>query len=96
MKRLLYIDNLRIFLISLVAIFKRFINDQNNTGKTLSSAAYTVYIIHPLVLVGMAILFRNMALTPLLKFILLAPIALISVFVIAILIKKLPFTRKIL
>ena len=68
-------------------------------GRLLRAAAagsYTVYIFHPLILVILALCIRDIALHPLAKFALLAPVALATCFCSAHLIRRLPFARRIL
>ncbi len=83
-------------IVGLIGISKKYFNNQRNLAKSLSAAAYGVFIFHPPVVVGISILFRNWLINPLLKFIILAPAALIACFLIALFFKKLPFLNKIL
>ena len=62
----------------------------------MSSDAYTVYIIHAPMLVLIAVLLVDVNLPPILKFIVVAPIALIIIFLVAELLRRLPLIRKIL
>lgn len=82
-------------IVSLSALFRKYFHSQGSFLSNLSDSAYAVYFIHPLVLVSMAILFRNIHIDPFLKFILLAPIALVAVFVTGYLIKRLPFSKRV-
>lgn len=71
----------------------------NRQGSFLQAAAadsYTVYIIHPLLLVIMSLCLQGFVLHPLAKFALLAPVALAACFGSAHLIRKLPLSRRIL
>jgi peptidoglycan/LPS O-acetylase OafA/YrhL len=71
----------------------------DHQGRVLRAAAadsYTVYIFHPLVLVILALCIRDIALHPLAKFALLAPVALAASFGSAHFIRRLPFARRIL
>lgn len=76
--------------------FGKSFNRQNRLLKTAAAGAYTVYIIHPLVLIILALSTRHLALHPLAKFVLLAPVALGACFGAAYLIRHLPIARKIL
>jgi glucan biosynthesis protein C len=82
--------------ISLLYIFREKFNRQGSLAAAMSASAYTVFIIHALVVVGVALLFRGYPMHPLLKFFLLAPLAVVVCFVIASRIRKLPLARDIL
>lgn len=71
-------------------------NRQNIFLEAAAADSYTVYIIHPLVIVILALCLQGYALHPLAKFVLLAPVALAACFGSAHLIRKLPFARRIL
>lgn len=74
---------------------KRF-NQQSSFWEAAASDSYTVYIIHPLVIVMLALGIQGYALHPLAKFVLVAPVALAACFGGAHLTRKLPFARRIL
>lgn len=82
-------------IIGLVGIFKQRFNRQGKWAILLSGAAYAVYIIHPVVIVTLSVLLKNWEIYPVLKFILLAPIAIISCYGLGILIKKIPGIGKV-
>lgn len=71
-------------------------NRQGNRQKSLSASAYTVYVFHSLILVALSLAFRHIAISPTAKFVILAPIALVSCFAISNGIRQLPFARNIL
>lgn len=83
-------------IIGLVGIFKQHFNRQGHWANQLSKAAYAVFIIHPVIIVSISILFKSWEVYPVLKFVLLAPIALISCFGIGMLLKKVPGVEKVL
>ncbi len=83
-------------MIGLFGLASHFFNHQGKGLKLLSESAYTAYIIHPAVLVAMALLFREWGINPLLKFILLAPVALAACFSTAWLIRQIPGFKKVL
>jgi glucans biosynthesis protein C len=83
-------------IIALIGLFKKKFNNQGILAKRLSGAAYAVFIIHPPVIVALALLLKNWDLYPVLKFILVAPIALFLCFGIAILLKQIPGFKRIL
>ena len=74
---------------------KRF-NHQSSFWEAAAADSYTVYIIHPLVIVMLALCLQGYVLHPLAKFALLAPVALAVCFGSAHLTRKLPFARRIL
>ena len=74
---------------------KRF-NYQSSFWEAAAADSYTVYIIHPLVLVILALGMQGYNLHPLAKFALLAPVALAACFGSAHLTRKLPLARRIL
>ena len=61
----------------------------------LSRNAYAVYIFHPLVLVALALLLRNWDVDPALKFLVVAPVAIVGSFLLAAVITSIPGVRKI-
>ena len=83
-------------IIGLTGIFKQKLNKQNNLTKRLSADAYTVYIIHTPLLVLLTLLLTNLPLYPAVKFLVVAPISLILIFLAAGLIRRLPMAKKIL
>jgi surface polysaccharide O-acyltransferase-like enzyme len=83
-------------IISLSVLFREKYNYQGRLLRSMSASAYTVYIIHAPVLVFLAICLRSFALGPLLKFVLIAPLAVSLCFLLSNYIKKLPIARSIL
>ena len=85
------------FSMFLIYYFKKFFNKTNPFVEELSKCAYTVFIFHNLVLWLYANLFKSvMTTSPLLNFVLLGFASVISSFVIAYFIRRLPFLNKIL
>lgn len=82
--------------LGLLGIAKRKLNFQGKTAKVLSESSYGVYVFHPPVLLVISALFLQWNINQLLKFIALAPLALLSCFVLAILLKKIPGVNKVL
>jgi hypothetical protein len=83
-------------IIGLTGIFKRKLNKQNKVARSMSADAYTVYIIHPTLLVLLTLSLTNLHLYPLLKFIVIAPVALVFIFLAADIVRRLPLAKKIL
>jgi hypothetical protein len=82
--------------IGLLVLFRDRLNYQGALAKDMAASAYTVFIIHPPVIVLLALALRGVTLHPLLKFVLVAPIAIAICFVLAHYIRKLPLARDIL
>jgi glucan biosynthesis protein C len=62
----------------------------------LAANAYTVYLIHPLVIVSVASAFSTVALYPLLKFGIAVLLVLLLCFLVGLVIRKLPLANRIL
>ena len=82
--------------IGLIYLFRRNWNRQGRLAKFLSPNAYIAYIIHAQVITATALVLRNVDLYPLLKFGLAVAIAVPLSFVIGNLIRKLPYTDRLL
>ena len=65
-------------------------------GGAAAANSYAVYVLHPAILVILALCVRDLALDSLVKFALLAPVALATCFGSAHLIRKLPSVGRIL
>jgi glucan biosynthesis protein C len=83
-------------ILGLIGIFKQKLNTQGKWAKQLSGAAYAVFIIHPLVIVTLSSFLKDWKVYPILKFILLAPVALFICYTLGILLKKTPVINKII
>jgi glucan biosynthesis protein C len=82
--------------IGLVYVFRRYANQRGNLARFLVPNAYTAYLIHAPVLVIVALAMRNVDLYPLLKFVLAGLVAVPLCFLISDLIRKLPYTQRVL
>lgn len=82
--------------IGLLVLFRQRWNRQGRLAKGLAANAYTVYLIHPLVIVSFAYAFQAVALYPLLKFVIAVLIALPLCFLISSFIRKIPLAGRIL
>ena len=82
-------------LLLLQAFQKRF-TTQNRVQSAMASAAYTVYIIHPVILVLLSYLLLGVNVHPLVKFALIVPMGTVITFTAAHLIKQIPGTGKVL
>ena len=83
-------------IIGLLGLGKKYINRQGKLARALSESAYGVFVFHAPIIVGISALLRGFDVPQLLKFIIVAPIALIICFLFAWLVKQLPVIKKIL
>lgn len=83
-------------IIALVVLFRERFDQQGRLAKAMSDSSYAVYFIHAPVLVFLTLALRDVRLYPLLKFALLAPVAVALCFVLAYLLRQLPGVRRIL
>jgi len=82
--------------IGLIYLFRRNVNRQGKLAKFLSSNAYTAYIIHGVVITIMALAVRDVMVYPLLKWALVALVAVPLCFGLSHLIRKLPYPDRVL
>jgi glucan biosynthesis protein C len=83
-------------IIVLLIGFRERFDRQSALAKAMSDSTFTVYFIHAPVLVFLALALRGWDLYPLLKWALVSPVAILSCFLIAYLLRKVPLLRKIL
>jgi glucan biosynthesis protein C len=90
----------QVFAVGLIInLLWRFHVRRNTAGPVLSSAAastYTVYILHPIVVVSLALVLRDVAIPSLAKFALTAPVAVLLLFASAHYIRRAPVLRRVL
>ena len=82
--------------IILLVWFRKRFNRQGTLTRAMSASAYTAYIIHQPVLIFLGLTLMGIALYPLLKFALVAPVAVALCFLLSNYIRKLPLARRIL
>lgn len=80
----------------LLGIFKTYLNRQSSFVKKLSDGAYGVYVFHTPLLLLISLVFLNLQVPPLLKFLILAPPVLFICFLVAWLIKQIPGIKRIM
>jgi surface polysaccharide O-acyltransferase-like enzyme len=80
----------------LLVLFRKRFNRQGSFEKFLSANAYTVYILHPLVIVGLAYGLHTVALYPLLKYGIAVMVAVPCCFVLSALVRMIPYAKRIL
>ena len=69
--------------IGLITLFRKKLNTQGKASKTVSSNAYTIYLIHAPVLVVISVLFVVILIFALLKFVIVLSIVLLLCFLIS-------------
>jgi hypothetical protein len=82
--------------IGLLVLFRQRWNHQGRVAKGLAASVYTVYLIHPVILVGFAYAFQVVALYPLLKWAIAVLITIPLCFLISSLIRKIPLVNRVL
>jgi len=83
-------------IISLLFLFRKWLNRQGGAAKAISASSYTAYIVHAPVLVFLTLAIRNIRIYPLLKFALAVLIAVPLCFALGNFIRQLPLARRIL
>lgn len=71
-------------------------NDGSAYMKKLSDNAFGVYIFHPLILIALSLLVHSLTIDPVIKLLVVAPLAVVLSFVFAALIRKIKFVRAII
>ena len=83
-------------IIGLVVLFRERFNRQGSTGRFLSAQAYAVYVIHPLVLVGLGHALSWLDAIAVVKFAVMATLAVPLCWLAAYAVRSLPFARRVL
>ncbi|MFC4411258.1 acyltransferase family protein [Chungangia koreensis] len=82
--------------ILLIELFKKKYNDMPNFIKWLSDNAFTVYILHPPVIVSWSILFHTLDIPAISKFVIVSLLSLVTTFAFAHVLRLIPYTRRVL
>jgi glucan biosynthesis protein C len=82
--------------ISLIYVFRRYANRGGRLARLLSRNAYTAYLIHEVVIVALAYTVRDVMAYPLLKWVLVALVAVPLCFGLSSLIRTLPYADRVL
>ena len=82
--------------ISIIYFFKKKLNRRNNLFGSLYKSAYTVFIIHPLIIVPLSYSIKELDIHPLIKFSVVAIISIPLSFIIGNIFRKIPFLKRIL
>lgn len=83
------------FIIALVGLFKYKVNINNRFQKFLSDQAFGVFVFHAPILVGISMILKTWDVYPLIKFIVVAPIAVIASFFFAWLVRRVAPLKKV-
>lgn len=82
-----------------LVLLNRFLHKYNTTGSFrswLSQRAYTVFIIHPPVVVGWTLAFHGVLFPAMIKWVIVSALALVTCFLVAAMIRFIPGVRKVL
>jgi surface polysaccharide O-acyltransferase-like enzyme len=82
--------------IGLIYVFRRYFNSKGKVAGFFAPNAYTAYLIHAPVITAVALAVRDVTLYPLLKWAVVALVAVPLCFVLSSLIRKLPYTDRVL
>jgi peptidoglycan/LPS O-acetylase OafA/YrhL len=82
--------------ITVLVWFRSRLNHQGRLARAMSGASYAAYVLHPLVIVPLAIALSGLQMPLALKFVLVAPLAVVLCFTIAYYVRKLPLVRGVL
>ena len=81
--------------IGLLVLFRERLNHQGRLARSLARSVYTVYLIHPVVLVGFAYAFSVVALYPLLKWAIAVLVTLPLCFLVSLAIRRIPLVNRV-
>jgi len=82
--------------ITVLAWFRDRLNRQSQLARAMSGASYAVYVLHPLLIVPLAISLSGLRISLVLKFVLVAPLAVVLCFAVGYAIRRLPLVRNVL
>ncbi len=82
--------------IVVLAWFRQHFDHQGQLAKVMSDNCFAVYILHPIVIIPLALALGGLTLNLSLKFVLIAPLAVVLCYLAAYLVRKIPFVRSIL
>ena len=90
------IVNLVAYSITVFYYFRKSVNKQGRIARFFIPNLYVAYVVHPLVVILLAMLFRNVHLYPLIKIALFSPIAIFASFYTAHLLRMIPGAKQLL
>jgi surface polysaccharide O-acyltransferase-like enzyme len=83
-------------ILSLLAFFRKRFNVTNRLSRWLSDQAYTVYLIHPPVVVGWTMAWMGIGLPPFVKWIIVSMLSVVVCYFVASVIRLLPYAKRVL
>ena len=82
--------------IVVLAWFRKRFDRQGRLAKMMSDNCFAVYILHPLIIVWLALALSGIKINLGLKFVIVAPLAVTLSYLAAYLVRKIPFVRSVL
>jgi hypothetical protein len=79
-----------------IMAFKKYLNTSTKMSVTVASDSYTAYVIHPVIVVGITMLFEPVNLSPFIKFLIAWTIIVIVCYILAHIIRMLPGLKRVL
>jgi surface polysaccharide O-acyltransferase-like enzyme len=83
-------------MVTLLGFARKRWNRQSLLLKNMSRSAYGVYIIHPLILISLSLLFKGLAVDPAFKVLMVGPLAVVFSFLTGALLVKVPGVKKVI
>ena len=80
----------------LLMFFRKYINRSNVFFTEMAANSYAVYFIHPLIVVGLTVLFEKVGLSPFVTFLMVAMLSVTLCFALAHLIRRIPGVKRVL
>ena len=81
--------------ITVLAWFRQRFNHQGRLVRAMSEASFAVYVLHPIIIVSLALVVSGIPINPTLMFLIAAPLAVALCYIIAYYFRKLPLVRNI-
>jgi glucans biosynthesis protein C len=81
--------------ITVLAWFRKRFNHQGRLARAMSESSFAVYVLHPIIIVPLALALSGVQINPTLMFLFVAPLAVALCYVIAYYFRKLPLVRSI-
>jgi surface polysaccharide O-acyltransferase-like enzyme len=82
-------------IVSVLGIASRKLNQQTSFGKILARTSYGVYILHPLVLVVLALLAQRIQIEPLIKLVFVFPLAVVCTYLLSYVLTRVPGVNRV-
>ncbi len=82
-------------ILAFLGIAKVKANEQKALGNEMSRGAYVAYIMHPLILVGGSVLLKDLQIDPLIKFLIVGVIVVVSTFAVSYVLVRTPLVKEV-